>query len=372
MRRQSRENQKRMARDQHQQQRRESAVTLLKDGKTVRAVSSACELSIGTVMRIKKAISAKGITALEKLLNPAANRAGRKCVVTVEEETLIKQRMIFIATRGFAMDVTTLRSVLASIAADGRKGFANGIPSDSVVRSFRTRNRDITFRNTENKENAKLRGENFSHVQTYATALRQVVVHNPGIYDDENRVYNLDETHVDGEFGHRVKVFGSSRTHQGGFRVSAAKGGSGKHVTAVVVTSASGRKLPPFLVFAGKNTMSGWFEPLPVSSYKDRHGIPHWLTIPGWFPNDAVIVPTENGSMEKSILLCLDGHSSRNGHNGCRGLSGLCEDELCSMAISDTKSIGFKLMLAVAGYRAINEGIVQASFTTTGLWPMDY
>ena len=186
-----------------------------------------------------------------------------------------------IASKKFAMDLLTLGSVMASIATNGRKRFKSGIPSAAVIRYFRARNPDITFRNSENKENAKLKGESFEHVQTYAHALRQVEKETPDIFEDGDRFFNLDETAVDGEFGHKVKVFGSADTHHGGFRVSSANSGTGMHVTAVVVTSASGRKLPPFFVFAGKNTTSSWFELLSHEVYKDGTGVRPWLAIQG-------------------------------------------------------------------------------------------
>ena len=135
-------------------------------------------------------------------------------------------------------------------------------------------------------------------------------------------------------------------------------------------------------------------------------------------------MPIANGSMEKGIVpllvdhiernvrtlpvgkivVCLDGHSSRNGFDWlescvekgievvqspantshflqpCDSFIYKCfqkavrtqRDTLCLMAVSDTKAIWFKLMFGAAGFRAISQGIVQASLTATGLWPMDY
>ena len=42
------------------------------------------------------------------------------------------------------------------------------------------------------------------------------------------------------------------------------------------------------------------------------------------------------------------------------------------MAVSGIKYIWFKWMLGVAGFWAISQGAVQASLTTTEIWPMDY
>ena len=41
-------------------------------------------------------------------------------------------------------------------------------------------------------------------------------------------------------------------------------------------------------------------------------GVRPWLTIQGWFPSHAVVVPTTNGSMEKGIVSLLVDHIERN------------------------------------------------------------
>ncbi|CDF32200.1 unnamed protein product [Chondrus crispus] len=102
------------------------------------------------------------------------------------------------------------------------------LPHTYIIKDLVPDLSNITFRKSENKENAKVKGENFEHVQSYARALRQVDNENPGIFEDGDRFFNLDETAVNGEFGKRVKVFGSADTHHGGFSVSSANSGTGK------------------------------------------------------------------------------------------------------------------------------------------------
>ncbi len=88
------------------------------------------------------------------------------------------------------------------------------------------------FSKLRKKDNAKLREEIYNHVNTYADALKLIEQQNPGIFDDGDRFWNLDETCVDPEFGKRIKVFGSSNTHHGGFRSNNAQSGIEKNVTA--------------------------------------------------------------------------------------------------------------------------------------------
>lgn len=87
----------------------------------------------------------------------------------------------------------------------------------------------------------------------------------PGILSDGDRVWNLDETSIDQEYGKKVKAFCDSRSHHGGSRAAAT--GSGKHVTAVIPTSASG-KVCPFFIAQGKQVMSNWLQPLEDQSYQ--------------------------------------------------------------------------------------------------------
>jgi len=103
--------------------------------------------------------------ALNRLLHPAANRAGRRPSLDPSEELLILQRLKVTAERGFATDASTLKAIIASVVAKkGIRGIKNGIPSDDYIRSFRARNRDITFRNYEKRELAKKLDENMDHV----------------------------------------------------------------------------------------------------------------------------------------------------------------------------------------------------------------
>ncbi|CDF32934.1 unnamed protein product [Chondrus crispus] len=221
------------------------------------------------------------------------------------------------------------------IATHGRGDLKKGVPSPNFIRSFRARHRDITCRNYEKRELAKLKGESFKHLKTFEAALKQVSKANPGIFEKPEFIWNLDETKVSGEHGQNVKVFGSSDTSHGGFRSTNAVAGTGKHLTAVVVSSAAGHVVPPFFILAGVNQMQRWFESLHPEIFKDELGFPHWMTRDNWYPEESCLVPTANRSMKKSILplsiehvnvnirkyvpssqkvlLTLDGHSSRGG-----------------------------------------------------------
>lgn len=138
---------------------------------------------------------------------------------------------------------------------------------------------------------------------------------------------------MDPEFGERIKVAYDSTSHHGGSKPAGS--GSGKHVTAFIAASASGRVCPPFFIVQDKNVMSNWFQPLNSDLLRRVNGQSVVLPSSTWFPEDCVVFCTENGSMdinvlpifvqhlnkfvlkvvpaEKSFLLTLDGHGSRKG-----------------------------------------------------------
>lgn len=139
---------------------------------------------------------------------------------------------------------------MGQIAVDGRRGFRteSGLPCMQTLRHWRALNRDVTCRSAENKDITKLAAENYDHVASFSEALSNVEKDFSGIFKDPDRLWNIDETAVSCEFGRKVKVFGPSATHHGGYKASTAAK-MNKHITAVVAFSASGRKTPLFYRF---------------------------------------------------------------------------------------------------------------------------
>lgn len=155
-----------------------------------------------------------------------------------------------------------LRRTIAAASNDGREVFRKGIPSCDSICAGRARNRDTIHRRTGNKDAAKLSSENCDRVRTLETTLQRVPSFNPGIFDNPNLVWNINDTGVDGEFGMLLKVFGSSNTNHGAFTTGSAAGNGHRHLTAVVGASATGQVMPPFFITSIKLLISNWLEPL--------------------------------------------------------------------------------------------------------------
>ena len=118
---------------------------------------------------------------------------------------------------GFGIDVSTMKATLERIYPDGRQPYERGIPSNAAIKTNRALNRDVTYRDGESKEKAKNEAESFAHVNTFVTALQKIQAKYPDIFEKADKVRNLDETHVDGEFEQRIKKFCGSHSNHGSY-----------------------------------------------------------------------------------------------------------------------------------------------------------
>lgn len=176
---------------------------------------------------------------LQRLLNPHENRAGRRSVLTKEEQEMIVATCERAEIVGQSTGIDTLKTLCADISGDGRKGFKKGVPSDAAIRKFRANNRALTVRTYRPKDIAKVKAECYTHVQSFKTVFEHVEREHNGIYSRGEAVWNFDETCVNSDRNRKEKVLSSTRLHhEGASRVSGV-GSGGKHVTDVVAISAA-------------------------------------------------------------------------------------------------------------------------------------
>lgn len=427
MRRQAAIRKRRSEEREDQVARRQKALFLLTCGGkfTLRSIERSTGVSKSTVKRMSDFVKAGDEKQLSKLLS-TSNRPGRCTVLTIDEEQMIVNRLIYAAARGFAIDKEGLKHIMSRVAADGREGFKNGVPCEDVIRSFRARHRELTYKKAENKEQAKLKAQTFEHVQRFFDILTNVVnKEHPGLLRDPSLIWNMDETAVDATEGKPIKVYSSAGTKHGGFRKCSTLNGPSKHITAVIVASPAGLRAPPYLIVAAKNVMSNWLEPVTGKFTSAIQSKFLKYTRHGWFPRDGVVKTTENGSMESAILpsfikhvdnyvrrhiasdktylLTLDGHSSRKGtewideciERKCEAVispantshflqpcdqsinqvfsSAVKEmhDAFMSFGWVDTKSVNFNIACAVYAFESISAADITSSFAATGIYPFD-
>ena len=417
--------QKRNSRDDvRAENRRNAVVSLRKDpSRTARSLAASFHLSLHAAQSLKRAVMPRDDGLLSKLLNPRENRAGRRCVLTKEEESILKAGFNHFNSNVSAADEDSARSMMGKIASDGRGDCCkNELPCKGAFIHFRARNPDLTNRRQNAKDQAKTKAETWSHVSSLKDALEEVLEKHPSPRSNPEAIVNIDEVGVNTEFGERKKtlVSTSSRAGAGAAPPPACE----KHATLVISASAAGRIAPPFFAVAGKNAMSSWAWPLDAAA----SSLPTELQQCGredWIDSEAAVFASPNGSMGISLirlaidhigrffrrfappaeppLLLLDGHSGRNGPfwllkatkhfieiakppaSASRFLQP-CDNAINkqfkrnlrrargsmlrrSFALS-TGSPQFKLICASHAMRSISPSDCRKSFEATGIWPM--
>lgn len=148
------------------------------------------------VCRLKRAYEESNDIELDYILSP--RKRGRQCVLTEDEELVLKEEIKVASSMSFAVDIDGMRTMMARIADDGtERQWNNGVPIDDAIRSFCARTRDITYRKLENKEYAKLKAERYEHVKSFFNAMEVLKQRNEGITSNGDRMWNLDETAID-------------------------------------------------------------------------------------------------------------------------------------------------------------------------------
>lgn len=164
-RRQTAEFKKQHERQQSQRDARLSAVELLRLWyHSIRQIVGICGISKTTVKRFKHDTDRKNEKDSCCLTIDQCKR-DRKPIITSEKSHIINQRLKEAAEEGFAFDSDQFRSVLSKVAAGGRPGYKNAIPSAYEIRFYRAQNRKIADKKVKNKEHAKSEALIYDHVE---------------------------------------------------------------------------------------------------------------------------------------------------------------------------------------------------------------
>ena len=432
----TRESKRRDSRDDKTKKNRAEFIQRIENGASVAAARRECDIPRTTAKRLASAFKsrAKDPQALERMLNPHENRAGRRSVISKEEQGLIVQTCEHAEISGASVGIDQVKIMCAEISNDGRKGFKKGIPSDGTIRKFRADNRALTVRTYRPKDNAKVKAECYTHVKSFKTVLQHVEEDNCGIFSKGDTVWNFDETCVNSDRSRKEKVLSSTRLHHGGASRASGVGSGGKHVTDVVAISAAGDLAELFLIVEGEYKMTGWFEPLRMKAEDIkvlRGGVdlrPYCEE--SWFPSNGCVQMQGAGSMTKDLMpiflqhfrvqvdkthphlsgkqvvLLTDGHSSRSRADvswieKARKLSLVvalspantthflqaCDhivNKSLSKWVTETKeamlangmisvhTVQAKLIMAVESHKRLSRSEIVKSWEDIGLFPMDY
>lgn len=165
MRRQAAEYKKRVERLEDQSAARLLALRLLDEGRAIQFTSRSTAVSRSTVQRLKKCIKTNNTELLTRFTCKTI-QPGRPLVINTEKAKLINQRLKIPLSRRFAVGQPQFKHFLSRISADGCTRYANDVPSNDAVPTYRAQNSDLSYKRVENEEHSKLAAESSEHIHT--------------------------------------------------------------------------------------------------------------------------------------------------------------------------------------------------------------
>ena len=177
--------------------------------------------------------------------------------LTDEEEEALVNYLKYMSECGFPLSVKMIRLFAEEILkSSGRPRDRDTGPTDSWVKCcFLKRHKDISLRTPHelDKSKAAVCQERLS----YFYDLLQVQLHS--IDSDPSRLFNVDETGFGGKYKSPTKVAAVKGARQA-FKVDIKING---HITALMAISASGKVVPPYIVFSKNVPKTNFQQDLP-------------------------------------------------------------------------------------------------------------
>lgn len=238
-----------------------------------------------------------------------SNSYGRTTALTFEVENEIAAGLRSMEKYGFGLS----RKEVMELVGDYVNGkqlktpFKNGQPNKDWLISFMRRH-NLSVKKPQSVEVARKKACDPFTINTYFQLLKDVITE-LGLEEKPHLIFNCDETSFCKDPS-KTKIVGAR-----GQACTRTTSTSGKeNITVLLTISASGQKLPPLIIFKGKNMWDQWSAPegtgYPGTSYA--------VTSNGWmettvFENYFTNVFLKALGSERPVLLICDGHSTHVG-----------------------------------------------------------
>lgn len=194
---------------------------------------------------------------------------GHPIALTKLEEEAIVQYIIITAEWGFPLDRMDIRKYIrAYLELSGKnvKEFINNTPSNSWVNEFLIRHKStITLRTCQNIKRSRAE-ISVKIVQNYFNNLREALKDIPA-----DNIHNYDETNLSDNPGNKKCVFKRGTKYP-----ERVQDSSKSAISVMFCGSATGKMIPPYVVYKSEHLWSTWCEGGPVGA---RYG----RTKSGWF-----------------------------------------------------------------------------------------
>ena len=175
---------KRLGKRKAERIKREKALQLLRRGICPREVSTRSGVTRTTVYNLRKEIIDEDTQQLAKLLDPENHLAGLCTVLISTKESLVVEKTLEAAEKGFAVDCSLMKSIQGEIAAGRKTSFSNCVPSFDARRSFRARHRELAYRASQNVSMSRLAAENPAHMGSLKEVILQLQEEFPEVLRD--------------------------------------------------------------------------------------------------------------------------------------------------------------------------------------------
>ncbi|KAL0879311.1 hypothetical protein ABMA27_003090 [Loxostege sticticalis] len=192
-----------------------------------------------------------------------SDKVGRPIVFGQETEKRMADSLHIMEKHGFPQ---TRKEVAVLVSQFVRRNgintpFKNDMPGKDWLQAFQQRN-GLSIKKPQSVEIARRKACDPYIVYGYSDLLENVLTQ-LGLKDKPTQIYNLDETSICND-PVKGKVIGKK-----GFRCTRTTSGPGRNNTTVLLaTNACGEKVPPLIIFQGKNLWTEW---MPVLLIYDGH-----------------------------------------------------------------------------------------------------
>ncbi|KAL0833065.1 hypothetical protein ABMA28_001177 [Loxostege sticticalis] len=185
--------------------------------------------------------------------------------------------------------------------------FKNGKPGNEWFKAFKERN-NLSVKKPQAVEYARKKAVDPFIIYPYFDLLKKTI-EDLGLNDKPSAIWNLDETSFSKDPS-KTKIVG--RKGHASTRLIASPGKD--NTTVLLAANAVGEKLPPLIIFKGKNVWDSWTSPdaYPNTTYA--------ATTNGWMESEVFenffkksFIPALG--KQRPILLIYDGHSTHVGLN---------------------------------------------------------
>ncbi|KAJ8707707.1 hypothetical protein PYW07_017245 [Mythimna separata] len=238
-----------------------------------------------------------------------SNTLGRSTVLSNEVEKSLAKNIHIMEKYGFGLTRKELLEVVGEYVNKNcvANPFNNGMPGEDWFLGFKKRH-GLSVKKPQPVEYARKNACRPDVIYPYFDLLEETI-NELNLQNKPAHIYNLDETSFSKDPS-KSKVVGLK-----GFTSTRTISSPGKDNTTVLLgCNAQGEKLPPLIIYKGKNVWDEW------TSQEAYPGTVYAATSNGWmestvFENffDKVFLPTVGD--KRPILLIYDGHSTHVGLN---------------------------------------------------------